>query len=514
MLYLSDYTAKKPIPRELDSDENWELIQAWIGSCERAKLQHPHCYKVYTPGLTKLPTRLIDLAAGPEGSDIRLVLTQNVQAKVEYVTLSYCWGITIAEQEALPLLRQATLGPYCEEMSLYNLPKLFQDVIQVTRRLEMRYLWIDALCIIQDDNDDKQTELINMGNIYQGAILNIAAGGTPDINSPLMCKRDTSFVEPIQVHITWNNLSKRQRYRSLKKAFQGTHIVVDGRFVPANTQDCPLGRRAWVMQEQALSTRILHFGKHQLFWHCRSGRACETFPRGMPHSGPFAGYQAAAFGILISDFDRAIAGVDMNRQWWLMVELYSRREITRETDRLPAVSALARLFAERAFPDDTYAAGMWVSQLPGSLCWRVSLGAGAPNQQCSQLRFAKVAPSWSWASVDGHVLPPLPQDWFEPSGTDIHPFPVLANGGVYVKEADSRNPYGESEDCLLRLTHCSLIDSTHIFYLDRVGMGWKNPENHQPVYGAVIDGWFEPVVFFTCQFDIPDVEEAGRERIL
>ena len=381
----------------------------------------------------------------------------------------------------------------------------------------MRYLWIDALCIIQDDNDDKQIELINMGNIYQGGILNIAAGGTPDVNSPLICKRDTSFVEPIRVQIIWNNLAKRQRYRSLGKPFQGTHIVVDGRFVPANTQDCPLGRRAWVLQEQSLSTRIIHFGKHQLFWQCRAGQACETFPRGMPGFGPFVGYQAAAFGILASEFDRNIAGVDMNMQWWLMVELYSRREVTRETDRLPAVSALARLFAERVFPDDTYAGGMWLSQLPESLCWSVHLGAGAPDRQCSRLRFEKVAPSWSWASVDGHILPPLPRESFEHSGTDIWPFPVVIGRGIYVKEADSRNPYGESEDCLLSLT-CKLISSTHIRWIDREVMGWKNSDKHQPIYGAVIDSWYGPIAapafFFSCQFEVPDVEEAGKERIL
>ncbi len=56
-----------------------------------------------------------------------------------------------------------------------TLPLLFQDAVTITKKLKLRHLWIDSLCIIQDSPEDKERELSKMGNIYRNAMLSIAA---------------------------------------------------------------------------------------------------------------------------------------------------------------------------------------------------------------------------------------------------------------------------------------------------------------------------------------------------
>ena len=74
------------------------------------------------------------------------------------MTLSYCWGI--AEQK--PTTKE-TIDERCKEIMLADLPLTIQDAVEVIRQLKFRYLWVYALCIIQDCEIDKSKEICKMG---------------------------------------------------------------------------------------------------------------------------------------------------------------------------------------------------------------------------------------------------------------------------------------------------------------------------------------------------------------
>ncbi|OCL09516.1 HET-domain-containing protein [Glonium stellatum] len=137
-----------------------ERVKEMLDLCLQA---HPMCNP--TPS-AYLPARVIDI--GTDTSAPKLCAL--VLKKVNYVTLSHCWG---AFQ---PLTTtKATLAERQEGIDWDALPKTFQEAIKLTRILGIRYIWIDSLCIVQDDRDDWETEAMKMGEIYRNAYLTIAA---------------------------------------------------------------------------------------------------------------------------------------------------------------------------------------------------------------------------------------------------------------------------------------------------------------------------------------------------
>lgn len=167
---------------------------------------------------------------------------------------------------------------------------------------------------------------------------------------------------------------------------QGYEAVVD---------DGPLFLRAWVFQERLLSKRKLIFGEDQTYWDCdgsiqsesrreeRAGTVRNT------HFRFFAEPHMQAFEDRIDASDPSA----WRHLWQHLVETYSRCSLTYETDVLPSLGGLARRFAQKS--SHTYAAGMWLEQMPYSLLWfpQVPMSEDQERQYC--------APSWSWASVRG-----------------------------------------------------------------------------------------------------------------
>jgi hypothetical protein len=146
---------------------------------------------------------------------------------------------------------KATLLDRHQGIPLNRLPLIIQDAIQVTRDLEFWYLWIDALCIIQDDSEDKNIEISRMGSIYKNATLTIAAANTIGVQD--------SFLAP----------------RPAPRSCTFPYLLPDGRFgtlwvKPRYTDHLlnPLDSRAWALQESLLSPRVLWYGPANLKWKC------------------------------------------------------------------------------------------------------------------------------------------------------------------------------------------------------------------------------------------------------
>jgi hypothetical protein len=156
------------VPEQIDADTAVRKIRQWLDDCER----HPKC-TAYRSGLATLPTRVLDLGKDPESLDpIKLFETQGIEGT--YMTLSHCWG-----SSALITTTNNTYKERISGIQLAELPQTFKDAVSLTRILGIRYLWIDSLCIKQDDNDDWESEASKMASVYSHSYLNVAATSSP-----------------------------------------------------------------------------------------------------------------------------------------------------------------------------------------------------------------------------------------------------------------------------------------------------------------------------------------------
>jgi hypothetical protein len=118
-----------------------------------------------------LPKRLIDV--GEDGSSAHLIGRENLYKAEDYIALSYCWGPTantLTTTKTTLKMRQTAISELDGE-----LPQTLQHAFRLTRLLGIRYLWIDALCIVQDDPEEWELEAAKMGLIYSNAFLVISA---------------------------------------------------------------------------------------------------------------------------------------------------------------------------------------------------------------------------------------------------------------------------------------------------------------------------------------------------
>ncbi|KAL3292715.1 HET-domain-containing protein, partial [Colletotrichum asianum] len=162
------WTFGSTAPYLTPAEDRIRCAKAWLETCERDA--HRECQPI--EGL--LPTRLIDV--GLQTGILRLVHSDSLderEGRVRYATLSHCWGLP-GVQGRLKTTRQ-TVEAFCQEIPERSLPKTFRDAIRITKSLEIPYLWIDSLCILQDDPDEWQREASRMKDVYSGGVVTISA---------------------------------------------------------------------------------------------------------------------------------------------------------------------------------------------------------------------------------------------------------------------------------------------------------------------------------------------------
>ena len=386
------------------SEGTWSLIHSWWKESIESPLTSDHIAEDF------IPTRLIDVGSSESLPVPRLVVCNQRGGNLRFMTLSYRWPVG-SQAQSLVTLTKASLDRFKEQLPLSSLLVTFQEAFQVTRKLGIKYLWIDALCILQDDSLDWSRESFNMGRIYKNAICNIAAGGDfhPDIG--IFRLRDPARVRPLKVDVNWDFEVKVRMFDDYE-FLQGPYYILGSRFIQDNILNEPINGRAWVLQERLLSSRILYFGTDQVFWKDIAGFKCESFPLGIPKSrnayrsqtnevnpeGRYLGsYPYDYFRNPVEQREKTY------EEWDRVINLYSRCDITRASDKLIALSGLARQF-EALLEGDKYHAGMWESTLPRSLLWRTKNGRKADGTPSSRLDISTI-PSWSWASVKGVIEP-------------------------------------------------------------------------------------------------------------
>jgi hypothetical protein len=375
-------------------------VREWLKSCAES---HPQCTgsrsKLDNPNRRPLPSRLLD--TGPpllHGEDIstadmdslslesnsylHLCDTESFPTDTKYLTLSHRWSNPPAVT-----LNNATAEQFRSSIPISEMLKpeaaTLKQAVHVTRCLGFRYLWIDALCINQEEEQDKQHEISLMGEIYAGSELNLAATAASSGSDGLFHVRNPMEVEPFR---------KRVRLHGDTDWIRGDTIVYTANF-DGQVDTAPLNRRGWVFQERLLAHRVLHFARDQVYWTCSSLLAAEVMPYGNPALKILFGEEIRRWHLEIPLGQ--ISFRNYRGTWAKLIESYSITSVTFPQDKLMAISAISRKMCKiRNLSPRDYLAGLWRQDLPAQLLWVVR----NPWRTKPEL-LPYIAPSWSWASL-------------------------------------------------------------------------------------------------------------------
>ncbi|KAH7125963.1 heterokaryon incompatibility protein-domain-containing protein [Dactylonectria macrodidyma] len=383
-----DDTRERPIwtsSRPATVEALLPTILTWLKECD--DMHTSECSIERVPKLPVLPTRCIDVGGDDGPVEPRLAISGGCHGR--YTTLSHCWG-----KGQLPArLTTSSVLPLSDAIHFDTLPRTYRDAISITRALGIRYIWIDSLCIIQDDADDWERESANMASIYRNAYLNIAATSALDSDGGCMYtpRPTTSFqIEPPP---RW---SSRGHFGDAADSEQATPALLRPSSSARKLEKAALNTRAWVLQEVCLSRRTIHFAQDQMYWFCAEREASEDGTH--VHTPHYGSPRAPLLGPphwLMGQRDQVTRG-SVYTMWWTLVEDYSSRALTHASDKMAALAGLTQFFHERLSEDEPVA-GMWKAELVDSLCWTCDpfqVGDALPTPG---------PPSWSWMSIDGPI---------------------------------------------------------------------------------------------------------------
>ena len=369
------------------------MAKAWLQRCID---EHPSCHLATPYGL---PNRVVDV--GVESEPPRIYTTK--REKEPYVTLSYCWG---RDRNLCSLT--TNIDAHSKGIPLEDLPKTIADAVIITRQLGIRYMWIDALCILQDSEEDLIREIAYMGDIYANSFLTIAAKFSENCHDGCFRKRNypMTAIYPLDIRLPAGTRekdsriygrTKNRRTSSMNKLMALLHYPKR----PEKEVTPILETRGWTLQEALLSRRMLSFGKNELSWSCRNSESSESKPQEVG-SNSFNDWQHAVHRVLVTGFERYgnLNRLDAGKlfNYWLdIVADFSNRKLSKNTDKLPAISGVQAKIAELL--KDTPVAGMWKNQFfVPSLLWQVA------KDEANESGVAYRCPSWSWVSVTRPVI--------------------------------------------------------------------------------------------------------------
>jgi hypothetical protein len=300
-------------------------------------------------------------------------LRENQQG--DYVALSYCWGKDSVETERGKTL-MSNLDRRRQPFPISELPATVRDTLHILREMRVRFAWVDTLCIVQDNPEG----LATMHKVYSNALFTLNACATTRAIDRLLDHREAWIqkTEPCRLGARWlttPDMSLNElRLRS------------------------PLAGRAWTLQEERLSPRMLYISSNRIYWSCAKSQEMEMKPRYRQEAGPpqrpvYAASDRNTQIPLAQEFLLACyAGTtELHAYWADIVRSYAARNMSNMKDRLKAVSGLAAKYLS-ASSQDRYLAGLWENNLAEGLAWRV-------DHMVEDDDNARNWPSWSWAAL-------------------------------------------------------------------------------------------------------------------
>lgn len=374
-----------------------------------------------------VPTRLLYVGGG--NAALRLCETTSWQEQPPYVALSHCWG----GSKPLSLIK-SRLEEFKKQINVADLPNTFKDAITVTQELQLPYLWIDSLCIIQDDTTDWEQEAARMADVYSKAFVVVTGSSSPNPETPFLGPREDEWLTktfnlPLAPGV---NTPLKARKRAVLAA-----PLDQGLLEPPFTTSWgtlkrvgPLYNRGWCFQEAYLATRNLHFAPGSLVFECRTHR------RGEDQLAPYPCTTPSTLGRHIDPAD----------QWRMLVKSFTSRQLTFGGDKLPAIGGAAVTMPQAqggGGGGGRYLAGLWSDTLLFDLMWQVMPWLVLSGQESESLAYDDKnggPPTWSWASMKwGVVWSPLKSP---------QPVATVLDAKATVEGA---NPYGKVSGGMIRL---------------------------------------------------------------
>ncbi|XXG99951.1 hypothetical protein Hte_006292 [Hypoxylon texense] len=407
-----------------------------------------------------VPTRLIYVGGGKDA----LKLCDNISSgqNISWAALSHCWG----GGEPLSLTKDALKG-FKERINFLELPATFQDAVTVTQELGLAYVWIDSLCIVQDDKTDWEKDAARMGAVYSRAFVVISGASSPNPSTPYLRPREEEW------------LPKRFNFSvspgvSIPIAVRQRHLLAapldQGLLEPPFTSSWatlkkvgPLYGRGWCFQESFLASRILNFAPGAIIYECKTHRKSEDQLPPYPCTTP-----------------GTLGEVTPLEQWHMIVKSYTSRQLTFVKDKLPAIAGAATKMPQAV--TSRYLAGLWSESLLLDLLWQVM--PGRAHTPLMTKEHEENAPTWSWASVNWGVT------WNPLRSPQL--LAAVADARVRVEGA---NPYGQVSGGAVtlrgRVKYCRLAADYHrnehdVYYVKPDGS--RSRKQHFRTDGALVAG--------------------------
>ncbi|KEF60352.1 uncharacterized protein A1O9_01912 [Exophiala aquamarina CBS 119918] len=407
-------------------------VRSWISACHKG---HQNCR---TNSDVVLPSRLIDVSRTNSHDSVSLHIPSEGE-RGSYAALSYCWG-----EGDRPTLKVGTLKAFLQRVWIPDLPKTYTDAIEVIRALGLKYLWIDAICIIQDDPADKIVEVPRMHQYYRNALFVISATNAEHVREGFLT-RSADIPKTYRLPHLGVIQSRIQEIPVVSRSGKHARAYLTAENSVYAAGSGSIASRGWTLQEHALPDVLLEFPSPEGFvFSCateekhnegfRYSRASYISGvrqallerrrlQAQGNSPPMLDQDYGSWNSYLNTSEKrghtpaetlaailTLAQMNMPESqkwnstpadriydsWNSMVTNYGCRNLKEHGDRLIAISALADEF-KRLYGEVTgeYRAGLWERFLPHSLTWVVHETGirPAPN--------SRISPSWSWAAVFG-----------------------------------------------------------------------------------------------------------------
>ncbi|KAI1761084.1 HET-domain-containing protein [Hypoxylon sp. FL1150] len=351
-----------------NSEESLEYLKTCLRICAET---HNSCKQ----DLSLPPKRLLHIGVRGDGS-VRLYETPD-DFRESYIALSYCWGKSNVLKTESTNIQSLSQG-----FHLTQLPVAIQDAAHITERLGLKYLWVDALCIIQDSKLDWEEQSAKMCSIYENAYLAVIASSSGAANVSFLdsSARPTTFQyripsKPDIILAARAECKNGHHFDSI--AGIGNPVIPD-----------PTLSRGWTLQESILPTRAISYSTEELQWHCRSIRSCEC--------------QSKANVEQVASILSWKPQLETLKQWDTLVRFYTQRQLTYPEDKFPAISGISQVVHKQT--GWQYLAGLWKDHLIHQLLWERD--GFHPFFEVTETSVPSKyrAPSFSWASIECPII--------------------------------------------------------------------------------------------------------------
>ncbi|KAI5927180.1 heterokaryon incompatibility protein-domain-containing protein [Camillea tinctor] len=379
------YLAERNTILSRDPQLRASVSKYWLSVCQQ---HHSRCGGIAP---TQMPTRVVDLGQSSTQITPKLYITGGKHDR--YVALSYSWGEGVRHKVKL---KRDTFEAFQDQIPMTEMTLAHREALQIARELGYRYIWIDALCIIQGDKEDWANEAAKIADVYGNAELSIVAG------------RSNNSLEGFLKHTARFSPGCEIPYsRPHADIPSGACCYLTLRRSKATG---PVDQRAWCFQESVLSRRMIIYGEQQLSFRCRQ---CIVY-----EDGDFHIYRWGASGRYDLSYD---ALLDPNlttstvlKRWYELSHQYATRDLFDPTDNFATLAGIAFRFQKAL--KCRYLAGLWEDDMIRGLLWRSRRIIGGPHTSSALRKPIGVsgaskggpvvrAPSWSWLALLGPIWP-------------------------------------------------------------------------------------------------------------